>query len=188
MLIIYAHPNKEGHCGYILEKTLENLKKENKNYHLLDLYAEKFNPVLAPEEHYSSGKKDFGEDILKYQELLKKYNRILIIYPTWWNGAPAILKGFFDKILTGGFAFHYENGKPIAHLKGKVAAICTTGGPKLYSKIFAKNSALLNVTRYTFGFCGYKSKGFLIGNSNKLTEKQKTKIKNIVPKALEYLK
>ena len=46
MLIIYAHPDKKGHNGFILEKIEQLLKNKKNDYKLLDLYEEDFDPIL----------------------------------------------------------------------------------------------------------------------------------------------
>jgi len=46
MLIIYAHPNKNGHCGYILQQVQKELENKKISFQILDLYQENYNPVL----------------------------------------------------------------------------------------------------------------------------------------------
>jgi NAD(P)H dehydrogenase (quinone) len=110
MLIIYSHPNKLGHCGYILEKITDKLSSQNKSFELLDLYEINFDPRLKPEEHYTSGHKNVSPEVIEIQEKIKAHDDFIFIYPTWWGGPPAMLKGFFERVLTHGFAYYYENG------------------------------------------------------------------------------
>lgn len=187
MLIIYAHPNKLGHCGYMLEQTQKTLDKKNIDYKILDLYKMRYDPVLKSEEHYTSGHKIVSDDIKKIQNSISRHNKFIIIYPNWWNSTPAILKGFFDRVLTSNFAFKYVNQKPVGLLKGKVIVLSSSGGSSIYERLIAKNRSLKAVTKDTLNFCGLKSKGYSIGSATRLTEKQKNIIKKKVKSALKFL-
>lgn len=187
MLIIYAHPNHQGHCGYILKHLVEKLKEKNADFQVLDLYKEGFEPVLKAEEHYTSGHRKISKDTAKLQKMIKNEDRFAIIYPTWWNSTPAILKGFFDRVLTSHFAFQYDAPIPKGLLNGKVAVFSTTGGPAIFEKTLGGNRSLKVVTKDTLRFCGLQAKGLMIDRANKFTEKQKHKIEKKVSKGLNYL-
>lgn len=187
MLIIYAHPNKEGHCGYILQNVIEGLQEKNIEYELLDLYAMHYDPILKPEEHYTSGHREISLENQKLQEKIKQESKFIFIYPTWWNSAPAILKGFTDRIFTSRFAFYYEKGLPKSLLSGKAAVMTSTGSPRLISKLYFKDGSVKFLTRDVLKFCGIKSKAFVIDRATKFTDNQKTKIAHKVKAALEYL-
>ncbi|MBD3279238.1 MAG: flavodoxin family protein [Candidatus Pacebacteria bacterium] len=188
MLVIYAHPNKLGHCGYIL-KTLEaELAKRQVEYQLIDLYQLNYDPVMKPEEHYTSGHKKIAKDTAKFQKLIKNEDKFIFIYPTWWNCSPAILKGFFDRVLTSDFAFNYDGSIPKPLLKGKALVFTSTGSPEIYERLMAGNRSLKLVINDTLNFCGIKGKGVVIGNARKLTDKNKNKIEEKIKKSLSFLK
>lgn len=187
MLIIYAHPNKDGHCGYILQKTIEILEGKNISYELIDLYAINYDPALKPEEHYTSGHRKISPENKVFQEKIKNERRFIFIYPTWWNSVPAILKGFIDRIFTSRFAFYYEKIFPKALLSGKASVLASTGGSRIISKFYFRDGSIKFMTRDVLGFCGIKSKAFVIDNATKLTEKQKNKISKKVKSAIDYL-
>lgn len=188
MLIIYAHPNHKGHCGYVLKQLMNKLDSKKITHQVIDLYKENYNPVLQPGEHYTSGNYAIAKETKKYQELIKDEEHFVIIYPTWWNGTPAILKGFFDRTLTSRFAFRYNKfGFPKGLLNGKVAVITTTGGPAIAEKLILGNRSLKVVVKETLRFCGLKAKGFMVDQAKELTDKNKQKIRNRVDSALSYL-
>lgn len=185
MLIIYAHPNKRGHCGYALQKVQEILGQKNEKCEVLDLYEMKFNPILTNEEIYD---KKISDDVFAIQEKIKANNKLIIIYPTWWGGTPAILKGFFDRVLSHGFAYKYTDKFPVGLLKGKKASVITsTGAPSLITIFLYGNRNLKTVIKNTLNFCGIKAKGFLIGNASEFNDKQKVKIEKIAEKAVDFL-
>jgi len=187
-LIIYANPDKTGYCGQYLKELEKKLKEKKQNYEIIDLYEDKFNPVLSLEEHYTSGHKKISKEILNYQKKITESNSLIFIYPNWWNSVPAILKGFFDRTLTPGFAYKYINKIPNQLLKNKKAIILSsTGAPKIYDFFIMKSRFIKTVKINTLNFCGIKTKSFVIYSANKLTDKHKQKIKKKVEKGIYYL-
>ncbi|NDW19843.1 flavodoxin family protein [Dysgonomonas sp. 216] len=109
--IILAHPWHGSFNKAIMDTIISKYEKENTPYQTIDLHKDNFNPVYSEEELslYSQG--GFIDPIVgRYQELIKKSDELIFIFPIWWSGMPAILKGFFDKVLLKDFAFNYENG------------------------------------------------------------------------------
>lgn len=189
LLIIYAHPNHEGSHGYFL-KELEDALKEKKytDYEIIDLYKINYNPILKHEELYSQGRSEISEENIIFQNKIKEADRMLFIYPTWWQNMPAILKGFIDRVFTSGFAFRYVMGAPLGLLKGKKAAIFTaSGGPFLYNKYVMRNQSIKLLSKHILFMAGINSRGFILSSASKFKEDKKAKINEIANKALNYL-
>lgn len=186
-LIVFAHPSHDGHNGYFLKKIKELLDKDNKSYEVLDLYAQNFGACLLNEELYTMSRKTISQENLSIQEKILSSDKLIFIYPTWWQNMPAILKGFFDRIITGGFGFKYVNGLPVGLLKNKKAAIFTTsGGPWIYEKVLIGAPSIKIVGKHILSFCGIKTKGFMLCSATNL-EANKNKIEKIALKTLNYL-
>lgn len=187
-LIIYAHPLTKGHCPTILEEIKSNLSSKNIDYEVIDLYKIKYNPILEDEEHYTAGNRKVSKQNLKFQDKIKESDKLIFIYPVWWNSTPAILKGFIDRVFTPHFAFKWEGKVPKPLLKGKKAIIfLTTGASKLFFKIFEGNRAIKIIKKDILKFCGIKSKVFHLGSANNLNDNNINKIKSLVNKGLAYL-
>lgn len=187
MLIIYAHPNKSGHCGYILKIIIEVLKQKNQAYEIIDLYKIGYDPILKQNELYTIGNNDISSLNQEIQAKIKQNDKFIFIYPTWWQNTPAVLKGFFDRVLTRGFAFYFKSKIPVKLLKGKALVFTTTGGPRIYTYLFARDRSIKVVIKDILNFCGIKAKGIIIGNAIKLNDKQKRKIQKVINKKLNYL-
>lgn len=97
VLIIYAHPNPSSFNGAILEHVQKGLEETNHSVTLLDLYKEQFDPVLVFNEEKKRRDLLNEEETKRYRELVQKADILLFIYPIWWWGMPAILKGFIDQ-------------------------------------------------------------------------------------------
>ncbi|MCU4164624.1 NAD(P)H-dependent oxidoreductase [Carboxylicivirga caseinilyticus] len=108
-LIIYAHPSKKSFSFQLKDALKAESEKRGWSATVRDLYEMKFDPVLWPSDLEKLKKGETEEDILSEQALVKEADIISVVYPLWWAGFPAILKGYIDKIFAYGFA--YKAGK-----------------------------------------------------------------------------
>ncbi len=188
-LVIFATPNRKGHCAEILREVLGRLNARKAKYEVLDLYKMKYNPVISLNELYTAGNRNISMENLKIQEKIKNTDRLIFIYPVWWNSMPAILKGFFDRVLTPSFAYRFSSrGIPHGLLKGKKAAVfITSASSRAVSFIFLRSRAKQLIRDDLLGFCGIKSHVYQLGGATKLTESNKQRIKKMVEKGIKYL-
>jgi len=155
VLIIFAHPNKESFCSAIKNTLFESLKANKNDIRVHDLYNDKFNPKLSKIELTGESKKISDFKLVKnYQADIKWANTIIIIHPAWWYGAPAILKGYFDRVLSEGFAFIYKDDEPEPKLTGKNGILIQTfdATEEMEKKLF--NEITYKSIFYTWKYCG----------------------------------
>jgi NAD(P)H dehydrogenase (quinone) len=132
-LIIYAHPHPESLNHAILDTTVNALKKNGQEVVVRDLYALNFQPVLKPEDTSAMKAGETPKDIKTEQEYITQADVITFIYPIWWTGLPAILKGYVDRVFSYGFAYAYGDTGIVKMLSGKKGLIINTHGtPKEY--------------------------------------------------------
>lgn len=158
VLIIFTHPNPNSFNHALLEKIFTGLKETGHTVRIKDLYQENFDPILTAEELTQLHNDQVPERIIKEQQQLLWADGLVFIYPLWWFDRPAMLKGWFDVVLTNGLAFEYSSEGVKGLLKHKKAlVIITAGGSKQY---FIDNDALQlihrPVTDGTLSFCGIK--------------------------------
>ncbi len=170
--IIFSHPWHGSFNKAILDTITTALEKKKKEYQVIDLNKDNFNPVMTEGELalYSKGQhKD--PLVTKYQNMLKKTDEIIFLFPLWWYNTPAILKGFIDKVMLKNFSYTESS----TGLKGKLthirsAKVITTGqAQRWYVKYFAGNmiqKTFINATLKGVGIknakwihCGDVSKG-----------------------------
>jgi NADPH-q uinone reductase len=140
--IIYAHPYEQSFNHAILQRVRELLESKGEAYKLIDLYADGFNPAYTKEELalFNQGKA-LDPLVLHYQEILKKTDRLIFIFPIWWADMPAIVKGFEDKVFLKTLAY---NPTPTG-IKGcltqirEAVIITTSTAPTWYLKFFCGN-------------------------------------------------
>ena len=127
-LIIYAHPNPESINHQLKETATKTLTANNHEVQVRDLYAIGFNPVLSLEDIAGQRAGTVSPDVKAEQEYIQWADCITFIYPIWWTGLPALLKGYIDRVFSYGFAYSYNKGVQMGLLKGKQAFIINTHG------------------------------------------------------------
>lgn len=126
-LIIFAHPNPDSFNGTIL-KAIEN-KLTEKQYQFIskNLYQLNFNPILNLDDLTRMQDSTVASDIAIEQEDIKWAKNIILIYPIWWSGQPAIVKGWIDRVFSPGFAYAFqEDGTVKGLLSDKTVMVFTT--------------------------------------------------------------
>ncbi|WP_295456643.1 NAD(P)H-dependent oxidoreductase [uncultured Thiodictyon sp.] len=145
--IVYWHPEPQSFNGALLAATRETLTQAGHPIRVSDLHAMGFNPVSGRhnftsvknpdffkqqlEELYASEDNGFAPEIESELKNLEWCDLLILQFPLWWFGMPAVLKGWVDRVFamgrTYGGGHFYENGV----FQGKRAMLSlTTGGPQ----------------------------------------------------------
>jgi len=125
--IVFSHPWHGSFNKAILDTITAKYDNGNTPYQVIDLNKDKFNPVMTEEELAGYSKGEYKDPLVgKYQAMLRNTTEIIIMYPMWWMDVPAILKGFFDKVMLMNFAFNYQNGWTTLLNNIKKATVITT--------------------------------------------------------------
>ncbi|MGC5742917.1 NAD(P)H-dependent oxidoreductase [Chryseobacterium sp. NFX27] len=127
-LIIYAHPNEKSLNNLLLQTVTESLEKGNHEIEIRDLNTIGFNPVLSLEDMQGQRAGKVSDDVKTEQDYISWAEQITFVYPIWWTGMPAIMKGYIDRVFSYGFAYRYDQGVQKGLLKGKKAVIINTHG------------------------------------------------------------
>ena len=109
ILLVFAHPQADSLNGAIRDRALAALERAGHEVDLCDLYAEGFAPVLSAEERaaYFDTEANRARNAT-YVERLFAAEGLVFIFPTWTLGPPAILKGFFDRVMVPGVSFRLD--------------------------------------------------------------------------------
>ena len=137
--IVFAHPSKESFTFAVLESFIKGLKDAGHTYEIGDLYEMNFKADMNPAEYNRETSFDaeapLSGDIKAEQEKIDRADALVFIYPVWWSDCPAILKGWFDRVWSYGYAYCYdETGQ---HFSSKLningaLVICPAGHTETY--------------------------------------------------------
>jgi NAD(P)H dehydrogenase (quinone) len=142
-LVVYCHPVPESFCASIRDAAMEVLRGRGWDVRLTDLYAERFDPVMSCNERRGYNEHAPRDPALQpYIEQLKWAQAILFVYPTWWYGLPAMLKGWLDRVWALDVAFRLPKGKVhvtslMPHIT-KLGVLTTCGAPGWWSMIIGE--------------------------------------------------
>lgn len=157
VLVIFAHPVETSFHASLHQTVLATLREAGHEVDDCDLYAENFNPVMSREERL--GYRDVPDNrkpVAHYVERLLWAEALVLCFPIWCFGPPAILKGFFDRVLMPGVAFDIsdpENVKPaLTHLR-RIAIVTTYGRPR-WMALFMQDPPRKSIGRYLWALTG----------------------------------
>lgn len=147
VLIVYAHPEPSSFNAAMVEAAVSTLRAAGHEVLVSDLYALEFDPVSdrrnftavadrarfdqQVEERFASERGGFSADISAEMEKVAWCDLLVLQFPLWWMGMPAIMKGWIDRVFALGFAYGGGRWFDRGWLAGKKALLSVTiGGPK----------------------------------------------------------
>jgi NAD(P)H dehydrogenase (quinone) len=155
-LVIYTHPNPKSFCKAVREAIVEELRKAGREVGIRDLYAQKFDPLLK-EADFDALQKGAGlPDVKAEQDAIRAADMLVFVFPLWWVGMPAMLKGYIDRVFSEGFAYKITENDIMGLLKNKkVLLVTTTGAPQeMYEESGMFKSIGQTIDDGIFRFCG----------------------------------
>ncbi|TPM44760.1 NAD(P)H-dependent oxidoreductase [Mesorhizobium sp. B2-2-3] len=133
ILVVHAHPVETSFNAGLHRTIVERLTAAGHAIDDCDLYAEDFDPRLSRQERLDyHNPRGSADPAAPYVERLLRADALVLSYPVWNYGFPAILKGFFDRVFLPGVSFKLVDGKaqPSLHNIRKIAAVTTYGGSR----------------------------------------------------------
>jgi putative NADPH-quinone reductase len=109
-LVVHAHPSPDSLSAELFTATTTALRRGGHQVTTLDLYALGFAPAMSGEERraYESDSPVRSRQIARHAELVRWADALVFVFPTWWVGPPAALKGWLERVLVPGVALHLD--------------------------------------------------------------------------------
>lgn len=134
VLVVYAHPSPSSFVAALHRRVVEILNERGHDVDDLDLYAERFDPVLSFHAYRNYLDPIANrEGVARYVELLLAAHALILVYPVWHDGLPAILKGFIDRVFLRGVVFEIDESgvfRPLLHNIQRLVAVCAYGADR----------------------------------------------------------
>ena len=133
-LVVIAHPVAGSLCHTMAQVAISALTAKGHEVTLEDLYLSDFSPTLTASERQSYYSPAFDSAAVRDQiNRLLSAEALVLVFPTWWFGFPAILKGWFDRIWTPGVAYDHATDfgpiKPMLLNLRRTLAVTSLGSP-----------------------------------------------------------
>lgn len=156
VLVVLAHPRADSLCAALAEAFCKGARAAGVQLRELNLSELNFDPQLHMR---SPNDQPLEADLRQARDLLLWADHLVFVYPTWWGGAPALLKGFLDRLMAPGFAFETRDGGTGYQglLQGRSAQLITTmDTPPLLHRLLYREPGKNALARATLGFCGIR--------------------------------
>jgi NAD(P)H dehydrogenase (quinone) len=134
VLVIYCHPRPDSFCAASRDAAINALTQAGHFVEQRDLHAEGFDPVLSTHQrgvYFNAPDNALGlEDQIA---ALRRAEALVLVYPTWWFGMPAMLKGWLDRVWLPGVAFRLGGPKALEPMLAnvrRIAIVTTYGMPR----------------------------------------------------------
>lgn len=133
-LVVIAHPIRDSLCYSLAESAIQALIEAGHEVLVEDLYQSGFSPLLSVGERQTYYFSAFDSSSVQSQvERLLFAEALVLVFPTWWFGFPAVLKGWFDRVWAPGVAYDHTADlgsiKPRLHNLRQALAITSLGSP-----------------------------------------------------------
>jgi NAD(P)H dehydrogenase (quinone) len=143
VLVVYCHPCEDSFNAAVLKVTLDALRERGHDCKVSDLYRDGFNPVMqAAEWHKYHDLAQNIEPVREQADHIRWAEAVIFIYPTWWYGLPAMLKGWLERVLVPGLAFDIPTAQrgsvpKLKHIQ-RIMVLTTCGASPLVSWVMGQ--------------------------------------------------
>lgn len=154
VLVINGHPDPASYNYALADAYTRGLATSGATISRINIAELQFNPNL---QFGYRQRTELEPDLLAALEKIKEADHLVWVFPIWWYGYPAMMKGFIDRTFLPGITFQPVEGKPFPKklLKGKTARIIVTADtPRWYDWLFMKSPTLNQFKKGTLEFCG----------------------------------
>lgn len=167
-LVVLAHPCEDSFSAALARTATESMTAAGATVEVLDLYACGFAAVMSATERaaYMSDTPISDPMVSEHAAAVARADTLVVVYPTWWSGPPAILKGWFERVLVRGVAFELDprSGRIrpcLGHIR-HIIGISTYGSPRHYVWAINDNGRRI-VTRSLRMVAGWRTRTTWLG-------------------------
>ncbi len=142
-LVVFCHPCQESFAAALRDTAMAALREAGHDLRLIDLHAGGFDPVMDETEWRGYEIKEKNEEpVADHVADLRWAEALVFVYPTWWYGLPAMLKGWLDRVILPHVAFDIPTDdtpiqRKLKYIR-KIAVVTTCGAPWLLSKFIGE--------------------------------------------------
>jgi len=162
-LVVIAHPCQDSFCHAAAQRAIDGLAAAGHDVDTIDLYADRFRTAMSREERiaYDTGEPILDPQVGDHVSRLQRAEIVVFVYPTWWSGLPAILKGWLERVMVPGVGFTFDetSGKVrpgLGHVR-RIVGISTYGSPRTSVRLVNDNGRRI-LTRALRMSCGFRAR------------------------------
>lgn len=144
-LVVIAHPSPQGFTQELARRATAGLRAAGHTVESIDLYSIGFRAAMSTAERaaYHGEQPILDPVVRQHADLVRSVDALVFVYPTWWSGLPAILKGWLERVMVPGVGFRFDDrsGKVRPGLTNieHIVGISTYGSPHWYVRAINDN-------------------------------------------------
>ena len=162
-LVLVAHPDGDSLCHAAAARARTGLERAGHHVDLIDLYAQGYRAAMSREERLAYETDDPIRDplVAEHAALVLQAQILVFVYPTWWSGLPAILRGWLERTMVPGVGFHLDartnKVRPgLGHVR-RIVGVSTWGAPRPFAWLVNDNGRRV-LTRALRMSCGWRAR------------------------------
>lgn len=179
VFILLGHPDTSGLCGELADAYERGARAGGHTVERMNIGEMQFDPILH--KGYRQ-RQELEPDLQKFVQLVHDSDHLVIVYPVWWVGMPALLKGLFDRAWLPGSAFRYIKMKD-GHrtifwhrmMRGKTARTILASGTSPWLVRALPGNVNAQLRWGILWFAGFKVRSLWLGPSENIPEDRKQK-------------
>lgn len=108
VLAVFCHPHRDSFSGALLDRFIAGVEEAGHVCEVADLYREGFDPVMSMRDLQQFDGVPMPVDVLAEQARVEQCDALCLVFPLWWYGMPAMLKGWLDRVWSADWAYHWK--------------------------------------------------------------------------------
>lgn len=166
-LVVVANPNPASYGHALADAACAGLRAAGHDVDVVDLYATGFRAAMSTAERvaYETDQPILDDQVAEHVDLVQRAQLLVFVYPTWWSGLPAILKGWLERVMVPGVGFRFDTDGRVRpgldHVR-RIVGISTYGSPRAYVAAINDNGrrTLARTLRLS---CGWRTRTTWLG-------------------------
>ncbi|MGH9132424.1 MAG: NAD(P)H-dependent oxidoreductase [Ilumatobacteraceae bacterium] len=139
MLVVHCHPDPASFVASVRDRVLGALDRAGHTVRTTDLYAEAFDPCFDAHDRLTHLQPGTAPSLARHADDLRWCDTLVLVYPTWWSGQPAMLKGWIDRVWANGVAWTLPEAggrlRPLLRNVRRIVVVTTHGSSKLVNAL-----------------------------------------------------
>lgn len=163
LLTLFSHPFTGKYPAAVMDSFHEPFQRLGHTIDVLDLHREGFDPRFTEADHAHFWGGPIPQGITEMHDRVEAADRLAFVFPVYWWSMPALMKGWIERVFTGGWAYQYGQGvsdrgqKPVDSLLRNVpTTLIGIGGSKerTYDKYGYRQAMQTQLDVGIFAYCG----------------------------------
>lgn len=128
VLAVLSHHRRDSFSGAVMDRFADGCRAAGHSVEIADLHGEGFNPVWQPGDDAQFDDGPLPDDVLAEQARIERCDALALIFPLWWWGMPAMLKGWVDRVWSWGWAYDQTADPELSLLKNRTCVMLIPAG------------------------------------------------------------